>query len=361
MCLLGCVLLVGCGARADSAPDPEAVLGAFPVATPAVKDVSVERSYVAEIHAVRHAELRSRLRGILESVSVDEGQAVKAGQTLFTINARARKQDLELAKAASLGAAAELKSAELDLANTQVLADKDIVSSAELARARSKVDMVRAKLAQTRAAQARSGVELDYACIRAPFDGVVHRVPRKAGSAIAEDELLTTISDTREVFAYFSISEREYLSYLRSAQGTRPRTVSLELADGSAFDHVGEIDATDSEIDSQTGTLTYRARFPNPDGVLKHGSTAKVVLATQLHDALVIPQKATFEIQGDTYVYAVDSHNIVHARKITVRARLADSFAIESGLTKADRIVLEGVQKLREGLEIEVQPPASTK
>jgi membrane fusion protein (multidrug efflux system) len=319
-----------------------------------MKDTVIEREYVAEIRAARHAELRSRLKGVLDTVALDEGQKVKEGQRLFLVNARALKQEVLVAKAATLGASAEVKAAELDLQNTKMLQEKNVVSSAEVALAESKVQTARAKLEEARAREERAAVELTYAEIKAPFDGTINRVPRKAGSAIAEDELLTTITDASEVVAYFKIAEREYLEYLATAAGDQPRRVGLRLADGSTFPSEGVVDAITSEFDQETGTLAHRARFANPNSVLKHGSSGKVVLKTELRSAMVVPQKATFDVQGDICMFVLDQDNVARTRKIVVKARLADSFVCESGLAADDRFVLEGVQKVKDGTRIGV-------
>lgn len=329
------------------------------MASPTIQDVDIERGYVAEIRAAKRAEVRSRFRGLLESVSVDEGQRVKAGQTLFTIDARTRKQELAVAHAATLAARAELAAASLDVQNTKLLADKNVVSQAELARARSKVDILSARLAKAKAAEARARVELDRARLRAPFDGVVNSLPFKAGSAIGADELLTTVTDTTEVLAYFSISEREYLELSRDRRGDGPRSATLVLADGTTFEQRGTIDAVGGELDADNGTLVYRARFPNPDGLLKHGASGKVILESRLHDALVIPQKSTFEVQGNVYVYVVAHDRTVHARKIAIGSRLEDTFVVASGLERGERFVVEGIQQLEEGMQIEPQQPTT--
>ena len=329
----------------------------FPVAVPEIKDTAIEREYVAEIRAVRYAELRSRFKGILESVSVDEGQPVKAGQTLFTVNARALRQELLVARAATLGAEAELKAAQLELQNTKLLQEKNVVSSAELALAEAKVQMLRAKVEESKATAERAVVELGFAEVKAPFDGVINRVPRKAGSAVGEDELLTTITDTSEVFAYFRITERESLEYVASDSRDRSDGVALKLVDGSRFPNEGVIDAIASEFDRETGTLAYRARFANPTGTVKHGSSGKVVLRSDLRGALLVPQKSTFDVQGDLYVYVVDSHDVPRARKIFVKARVDQAFVIDRGLEEGERFVLDGVQKVRDGSRIEVVAP----
>ena len=359
LALVAATLSLGC-AQSEVAAATEAP-PKLPVASPELADVTLEREYVAEIRAVRHAELRARFKGILESVAVDEGQAVTAGQTLFTVNARALEQEVRVARAAILGVKAELDAAERELENTRLLSDNNVVSSAELALSESKVQSLRARLEEARANAERAVVELGFAKIASPFDGVVNRIPRRAGSAVAEDELLTTVTDTSEVFAYFRITEREYLEYLASAADAASRTTSLRLVDGSVFPSEGVVDAIANEFDRATGTLTYRARFANPDGTLKHGSSGKVILRSSLADALLVPQRATFDVQGDVYVYRLDESDVARARKLVVKARVGDAFVVDSGIEQGDRFVLEGVQKVRDGARIEVaSPPAPT-
>jgi membrane fusion protein (multidrug efflux system) len=217
--------------------------------------------------------------------------------------------------------------------------------------------MLRARVEEAKANEALAAVELDRADLHATFDGVVDRIPHKAGSAVEDDELLTTISDTGEVFAYFSISEREYLELVKSSPDAEGRQVLLELADGTMFPYFGHIDAVGSELDPQTGTLAYRARFPNDHGTLKHGSSGKIVIETKLLGALLVPQKATFEVQGDVYAFILDADNVVHARKIRVKERLDDTFVIDAGIGRGERYVLEGIQQVKDGTSIEPRDP----
>lgn len=344
------LLSCACGRAAESAPEAEPTQPEpFPIASPTVKDVSLVHEYVADVRAAHRAELRARFRGVIEAVAIDEGGAVKAGQTLFTINARARTQDQRIARAAVAAAQAELEGAELELHATEGLAEKHVVSEAELARTRSAATLRRAKLEEAKAAAARADVELDQARVEAPFAGVIDRIPHREGTTIAEGDLLTTVTDSRDVYAYFAISEHEYLTLLH---GTQPRAVDLKLADGTMFDQHGTIDAVGGELDPQSSTLTYRARFANPAGVLKHGSSGKVVMKTELPHVMVIPQKSAFEVQGDMFVYVVDGQNIVHAKKLAIRARTEDGFVVDSGLAPTDRFVAEGVHKLRDGAAI---------
>jgi RND family efflux transporter MFP subunit len=349
-------VLAACG-RGDAPAADE--VPRFAVTTPELRDAVIEREYVAEIRAVRHAEVRARFKGILEAALVDEGQAVKAHQTLFSVNARALRQELLVAKAALLGAEAELRTAQLELQNTRLLHERNVVSPAEVDLADSKVQTLQARALEAKANAERAAVELGHAEIKAPFDGVVNRVTRRAGSAIAEDELLTTITDTSEVFAYFRISEREYLEDQAAQPGDRPRTVGLRLADGRVFPSPGVLDATTNEFERETGTLAYRARFPNPTGTLKHGSSGKIVMTTDLPNALLVPQRATFDVQGSLYVYVVGRDSVARARKIGVTTRLGDAFVVADGLARGERFVLEGVQKIKDGKRIELLTPTA--
>lgn len=348
--------LAGCGH--ESAASIAVSRPAFSVASPKLADTSIEREYVGEVQAVRYAEVRSRLKGLIESVAVDEGQPVKAGQQLFSIAASELQQELLKARAATKSAEAELKSMRLEQDNTKMLFEKKVVSSAEMALADSKVDALQARVEESKANGNQMAISLTYAKVRAPFDGVVNRIPRKVGSVVSEDDLLTTVSDTSEVFVYFRVSEREYLEYAAGSSESRAKDVSLKLADGSAHPGRGVIDAVENEVSRDTGNLAFRARFPNPGGLLKHGSSGKVAIRTNLSGALLVPQKSTFEVQGRLFVYSLDANNTTRAREIVAKHRVGDSFVVASGLTSQDRFILEGVQKVKEGMRVDVVPPS---
>jgi membrane fusion protein, multidrug efflux system len=348
-------LLWGCGH--DSAASTALARPSFAVATPKLADTSFEREYVGEVQAVRYAEIRSRLKGLIESVSVDEGQSVKTGQQLFSIAASELQQELLKARAATKSAEAELKSMRLEQENTRMLFEKKVVSNAEMALADSKVEALQARVEESKANANQMAISLTYAKVRAPFDGVVNRIPHKVGSVVSEDDLLTTLADTSEVFVYFRVSEREYLEYASRLPDNRAKDVTLKLADGTAHPGAGVIDAVENEVSRDTGNLAFRARFPNPAGLLKHGSSGKVVIRTNVPGALLVPQKSTFEVQGRLFVYSVDANNTTRAREIVPKHRVGDSFVVASGLTSQDRFILEGVQKVKEGMRVDVVPP----
>lgn len=349
-------ILSGCREPVAVEAPPE-----FPVGSPQVQSTWLDKEYVGRVEAVRYVEFRSRLKGFIEQVGVDEGHAVKQGQLLFTISARELAQEVKKAKAQVESAAAELSAAKLEQANTKVLAERKIVSQAEVELATAKVAQLAAKLAEAEAHEGQATIHLSHAQVKAPFDGVVNRIPRKLGALVNEDDLLTTLTDTHEVFVYFQLSEQEYLD-TTSAAGEHPRTVTFKLANGVDYPDTGVIDAVETEFDEESGNIAFRARFPNPKGLLKHGATGKVVVRTELGRTLTVPQAATFEIQELLYVFTLDAEDRVRATRITPRARLDESFVVESGVTEKDRLLLEGVHKVKEGdrITVRLQPPQTS-
>lgn len=320
--------------------------GKYTVTSPIVMDTSIYRDYVAEIQSLQNIEIRAKVDGYVESINVDEGQHVTAGQLLFTI--RPKEYEAELAKAK-----AEAKTAELEMENTKVLADKNIVSPAELSMAVAKLD-------QARAEQAIAELHLSYTEVKAPFDGTIDRIHFKVGSLIDNGSLLTTLSNNKEVYAYFNVSEAEYLDYKMRSQDDEKSDVSLILANGREHKYKGTIETIEGEFDKEVGSIAFRAKFPNPELLLKHGETGKVRLKVDLKNVMIIPQKATYEIQDKIYVYVLDQNNTVHSRNVIVKQELSNLYIIASGLSVNDKILLEGVQNVKEDQKVETEfvPPA---
>jgi membrane fusion protein (multidrug efflux system) len=321
----------------------------FPIITPVVKDTVFAKAYVAEIQAVQNIELRARVKGFIEKVHVDEGRAVKQGQILFSISSRFYSEDLKKANALLKSAIAESQVTEVELKNAERLVEKNIVSPTEVAMTKAKLEAIRARVDEEKAAVASAELRLSSAEVRAPFAGVINRIPNKAGSLVEEGTLLTTLSNNEEVFAYFNMSEQEYLRFIRKNKKDHDYNVSLITADDQRYDQKGKIETMESEIDKVTGTIAFRARFPNPDRLLKHGASGKVLLNTPVKNALLIPQKATFEIQENLYVYVVNDNNTVELRRVIPKFRLSQLYAIESGLLPNDKILYEGIQFVKDG------------
>lgn len=349
MALLGC-----------AKPAPIEEPREYPVAAPQPAADHLEQEYVGEVFAVQHSELRARFKGYLEAVGTDEGRAVKKGQLLFSIGAREAQAALLKAQAAVRSASAELHALRIEQKNAQMLFDRKVISETEMSLLGAKIASLEAKVEEARAGEAEASIHLSWAQLKAPFDGVVNRIPHKAGSLVDEDDLLTTVSNTEDVLVYFRVSEAESLRWSAAENDRREQRVALRLADGTLHPEPGVIDAVESELDRSTGNMAVRARVFNPMGQLKHGSTCKVIVRSKLEGALAVPQKSTFEIQEHVYVYVVDAQNKAHARRVVPRLRLGDAFILESGLEPSDRIVLEGAQKIREGETI-VARPAGTR
>jgi len=307
----------------------------FQTTRPLRTDTQLTRDYVCQIHAIRRIEIRALERGYLEDTFVDEGQTVRRGQHMFQIMASIYQAELDRA-------AAETAAAQIEYENTKLLAAKEVVSENELALAKARLD-------QARAEQALKTLHRDLATIKAPFDGILGLLEVRRGSLLDEGELLTTLSDNSEMWVYFMVTEGEYLDYKATHAGAEPEEVELILANGTTFPHKGTVTAIEADFNNETGTIAFRATFPNPEGVLRHGGTGKVRIVTPLHGVLMIPQSATFEILDQRFVFVVDEEGVVHQRRIQVAEELPHLFVVAEGLADDERILLEGLRRVQDG------------
>ncbi|MFO0488027.1 MAG: efflux RND transporter periplasmic adaptor subunit [Cyclobacteriaceae bacterium] len=356
------LLLFGqrCTPRQESTASPET----FQVIRPLIKDTVYLREYVADIQSVQNTEIRAKAGGYLETIHVDEGEFVAAGQPLFTISRKQYEQEVLQAEAAVASAVAETKAAEVELKNTRALVEKNIVSQSELELAQAKVEALKARTAEARAHEANARLELSFAQIRAPFAGYINRIPNKTGSLIVEGSLLTTISNNNQMLVYFNVSEREYLDYLSTSSEGKPKEVQLLLANGEVYPFAGQVETAESEFDSSTGNIAFRAKFPNPRQLLKHGATGKIQVSVKLKNALLIPQKSVFEIQDKFFVYEVNDSSRVKMTSVTPSYRLPELYVIERGLSAEARVLYEGIQLVTAGERINaklIEFPSTTK
>jgi len=336
--LISCCCLVyttGCSHKQNQKEEAAKYTATSPLKT----DTSFIKEYVAQIQSERNIEIRAQEKGYLQSINVDEGQHVKTGQLLFKIMPK-------MFEAEYLKAQAVVKEAELDMLNSKTLADKNIVSKSELSIKLAKLDEAKADLALAQ-------LHLSLTEIKAPFDGIIDRIKLKEGSLIDEGSLLTTLSDNKNMYAYFNVTESEYLDYKARSGNGENKTVSLLLANGDLHRHPGIIETIEGEFDNETGNIAFRAKFPNPEMLLKHGETGKVQMKVAITHALLIPQKATYEIQDKIFVFVVDKNNVVKSRSITIKNRLNDIYVVDSGLAEDDKILLEGVQNVKDDDKIE--------
>ena len=313
----------------------------FIVTSPIRIDTSFTKEYVSQIKSVRNIEIRAQEKGYLQNIYVDEGQSVKAGQLLFKIMPKIYEAEL-------LKAQAEEKAAVIELQNAKTLADKNVVSKNEQLMAQAKLEQAKAEVSLAR-------LHLSFTDIRAPFDGTIDRIPLKLGSLVDEGELMTSLSDNTQMFAYFNVSEPEYLSYQTNIKDRADKKVSLLLANNEVYQSKGNVEIIESEFNNETGNIAFRARFPNPDKLLKNGETGEVQMIVPLHQAMVIPQKSTYEIQDKVYVFVVDKNGVVRSKNVVIASEMPDLYVVSSGISDGDKILLEGVQKVKDDEKIKFE------
>ncbi len=327
----------------------EEKLETYLVASPIVKDTNYVNEYVAEIQSLQNVEIRSRISSFIEKQHVDEGSRVRQGQLLFTLSSKLHQHNVQAARSALRNAIAESKSAQIELENTVRLMEKNIVSKTEAELMRSKLEAMNAKVEEMDSDVSEAERYLSFTQIRAPFDGIINRIPSKPGSLVDEGTLLTSISNNSHMLVYFNVSEAVYLDFVSSKTNHKEKTISMRMANDEMYPYKGSVETIESEFDKSTGNIAFRAKFPNPNQLLKHGSSGKILIESELKNALLIPQKSTFEIQENTYVFVVDDSNVVHQRRIIPKLRMQNLFVIGSGISAKERFVVEGVQLVKDG------------
>ncbi len=326
------VLLMATSCKSTKEKEVSAV---YTVTTPQITDISVPKDYVGNIQSEKNIELRAQKEGILQDIYADEGQAVRAGQPLFRIVAVGDREELDKSRA-------EAEQARIDLQNTSVLSSNHIVSK----NARK---MANAKLSAAMADYRLARVHQQLSVVRAPFAGILGRIPNKKGSMIQEGGLLSSLSDNNSVYVYFNVSEPEYLDFQQHAAERKKLPLTLILANGTVFGAKGYFQNVEGEFDNSTGNIAFRARFPNADRLLRNGETGTVRMNVPVRNAMVIPQQATYEVQDRKYVFVVDARGYVHARLIKVVYEKQNIFIVSQGLSPNDRILIDGVDKVNDG------------
>lgn len=357
---LSILLLLTLSACSENTPTAE--IKSYQVVHPIITDTVYEREYATTINSLQNVEIRNKVRGFIEEIYVDEGQKVQTGQILFALNSKELEQQIHKAEASIQSAQAELKGVEIEYDNTKKLFEKNVVAKSELDLWATKVALHKAKLNAARVEKEQATLHFQFTKIKAPFNGVINRIPFKKGSLVDEGALLTSISNNEFVFAYFNVSEIDYLEYAQATN--KSNKVKLVLANNTVYPQQGIIETTESEFDASTGNIAFRAKFPNESRLLKQGSSGKILAPSHFKNAILIPQKATFEVQGNIYVYVVDKQNKVGIKKINPVVRLSNFFVLDIGLEKSDTIILEGIQTVKEGDIIKpqlVQMPSFSK
>lgn len=319
----------------------------FPVQAIERQDVTVFEEYTANLEGQQNVEIRPKVSGYIQKIFVDEGQVVRKGQVLFKLETQTRNQDAAAAKA-------NVAAAQVEVDRLKPLVDRKIISNVQL-------ETAKARLAQARAAYSSIAADISYGTITSPVNGVIGSLPYKEGSLVSptSEQPLTTVSDTRVMRAYFSMNEKQMISFSRKFNGATVQDklknvppVSLLLADNSEYEEQGHIAAVNGLVNETTGTTEFRAEFPNPQAILRSGSKGIVRIPVEYQDVILVPQNAVFDMQGKQMVYVVNADNTVKSKVITVQTTAGLNFIVASGVEPGETIVTEGTSKLKDGMAI---------
>ena len=353
-------ILSACGSKGDAS----AAAGAAPalaVETITPGSIELETVFPSTIKGKTDIEVRPMVSGNITAVHVDEGQRVHKGQALFTIDQVPYQAAVDQAQASVNVASTAVQTAQISYDSNKALFDKNIISAHALQISANQLAQAKAQLAQAQAGLVNAQKNLSYTQVIAPSDGIVGTIPLRVGALASPSGLaLTTVSDNSQVYAYFSLNEKQILdltdggaSTLEAAIAAMPE-VKLRLANGTVFPNPGKVATVSGVIDASTGSATVRALFSNNNNMLRSGSTGSVIMPMNQTDVIIVPQKATFEVQDRKFVYTVDADNVLHSTPIEVLGiQDGRNYVVTSGLNQGDRIVVEGVGvKARDGITI---------
>lgn len=340
-----------------SAPPPESL----PVLTVTSMPATTYQEFSASLEGSNVIELRPQVDGYLEKIYVDEGAYVQKDQSLFQINDRPYRERLNTAKAGLAAAKANLSNAQINLSKTIPLVQSNIVSEVQLKTVQAAYDAAAANVAQAQAMVENAEISLGYTLIKAPVEGYIGRIPFKTGSLIspANPQALTVISEITNIYAYFSLSESDFLQFKNQFPGKtieekikQMPEVELVLADNNLYTSKGRVEIVSGQFDNRMGTISFRSTFKNAEGLLRSGNTGRIRIPHAVTDAMVIPQEATFELQDKVFVFVLADSNKVISTPITIADKRGNYYLVAQGIKTGQKIVYAGLDRLRDGAVI---------
>ena len=364
---LGIVLMMATAISCSNAPKTGQAGSAgapkeYPVIAVKTQSTQLFKDYPTKLQGQQTVEIRSKITGYIEQILVDEGASVRKGQVLFRLNANDVQATVRSGEALVKVAEADIIVAQVNVEKTKPLVEKNIISKFDLQSFESALKSKEAQLAQAKANLENAKANLQYTQITSPAEGTIGTFPFRVGSLVSSStiEPLTTVSNTVNMYAYFSFNEKEFLTITKGLEGktlqekfSKLPGVSLIMADNSVYDQVGRIETASGLVDPQTGAINVRASFPNSEGLLRSGGSGLVRIPQYIDSVIIIPQKTSYELQGKHFVYVVGDGNKVHNTEIEVLiGNLKDSYVVTSGLKAGDQVVLEGIAVLRNDTEI---------
>jgi len=364
---LGSVIIVEYGCTSSAAENSSMAMPPpqLPVVTVTTAPATTYQEFPVSLEGKVNVEIRPQVDGYLQKIYVDEGAYVKAGQPLFKIDDRTYNEQLNNARSNLLAAEANVQKAKVEVDRLTPLVENNVISDVQLKTAKAAYEAAKASVEQAKAMMGNAQINVGYTLVKAPVSGYIGRIPYKTGSLVGRGEIqpLTVVSDVSEVYAYFSMSEQDFIAFKDQFAGNtieekikQVPPVELVLADDSAYTKKGKIELVEGQFDKTMGAITFRATFPNAGGVLRSGNTGKVRIPKLFKSALIVPQDATFEIQDKVFVFAVNDSNKVVSTPITVSGKTANYYFVDKGVAPGEKIVYSGAGNLRDGASIIPQP-----
>ena len=339
--------IVSCGDKQESQQTSQRPPAPFPITQIQPKTVTGFTEYPARIEGVINSDVRAKTSGYIQKVLVDEGQKVSKGQVLFKLETQSLSQDAGAAKA-------RINVAQVEVDKLIPLVEKNIISAVQL-------ETAKANLAQAKANYSSVSANIGYATIKSPVDGYVGTINFREGALVSPNTAtpLTTVSNISKVYAFFSLNETQYLDFLQNAEGKNLKEklgnypdVNLILANGNTYSEKGSIQTSSGQVNQNTGTVSLRAVFSNPNQLLTNGNSGKIQIPTVYENATVVPQDATFEQQGNIMIFKLGENNKAVSTLIKIKATVDNLYVVESGLKPKDKIVVSGVGKLRNDMVV---------
>jgi membrane fusion protein, multidrug efflux system len=362
--VIAALVLYSCNSSSGNEGGYQQPVQSLPVITVNNMPATTYLEFSASLEGSKDIEIRPQVDGYLDKIYIDEGAYVRKGQSLFHINERPYREQLNTAKAGLAAAKANLANAQINLSKITPLVQNNVVSEVQLKSAQATYDAAAASVAQSQAMVQTAEINVGYTLLKAPVDGYIGRIHHKTGSLVGTTttEALTVISDIKEIYAYFSLSENDFLRFKSQFEGNtmeekieKMPPVELVLPDGSIYSQKGKVQLVAGQFDNSVGAISFRAAFPNAERLLRSGNTGKVRLAQLFNNALLVPREATFEIQDKVFVFVLGDSNKVASKPIVISGKTANYYFVESGVQAGEKIVFAGTGNLRDGMAIQPQ------
>ncbi|MEP7377277.1 MAG: efflux RND transporter periplasmic adaptor subunit [Chitinophagaceae bacterium] len=355
------LVIYSCNSSSGNSGGYQQPVQSLPVITVSSTPATTYQEFSASLEGSKDIEIRPQVDGYLDKIYVDEGAHVKKGQPLFHINDHPYREQLNNATAGLAAAKANLANAQINVSKLTPLVENNVVSDVQLKTAQSSYNAAAANVSQAQAMVQAAEINIGYSLIKAPVDGYVGRIPFKTGSLVglSTAQALTVVSEIKDVYAYFSFSENDFLQFKNQFAGKtieekikQMPAVELILADNSVYPQKGKVQIVSGQFNNSMGAISFRASFQNADGLLRSGNTGRIRIPRAVSSALIVPQEATFELQDKVFVFVLADSNKVVSTPITVTGKSGNYYLVEKGIKAGEKIVYSGLDRLRDGVAI---------